>query len=51
MCYLMDIDVALDAHVQRTRTNEVRNRIARRSVGHARSGVRRGWQGLVLTSR
>lgn len=51
MCYLMEIDVARDAHAQRTRSLEARNRLALRGTDHRRAGTRRGWQGLILTSR
>lgn len=50
MCFLMDLDVARDAHVQRTRTLEARNRRALRGSTHRRVGARRGWQGLALTA-
>ncbi|HLS44789.1 MAG TPA: hypothetical protein VK045_05095 [Ornithinicoccus sp.] len=37
MCYPLDIDVAMDAHVERTHTLEVENRLALRDTTQPRA--------------
>lgn len=51
MCFQIDIDVARDAHVQRTATLETRNRLALRDTDLRRTGRRRGRRGLALINR